>query len=54
MSAPQIVTYHLRSRRFEALYRAARREEGAHFSLRAFTDGMMSLGPVPLREYGAQ
>jgi len=52
-SAPQIVTYHLGSRRFEALYRAARRKQGAHFSLRAFTDGMMSLGPVPLREYGA-
>ena len=53
-SSPQIVTYHLGSRRFEALYRDARRKQGAHFSLRAFTDSMMSLGPVPLREYGAQ
>lgn len=53
-SSPQIVTYHLGSRRFEALYRDARRKQGAQFSLRAFTDSMMSLGPVPLREYGAQ
>ena len=53
-SAPQIVTYHLGSRRFEELHEAAQKREGAQFSLRAFTDGLMSQGPLPLREYGAR
>ncbi|HEY2030704.1 MAG TPA: DUF885 family protein [Myxococcales bacterium] len=50
-SSPQIVTYHLGAARFRALYDAARKTEGARFSLRAFTDRLMSLGPVPIREY---
>jgi hypothetical protein len=50
-SSPQIVTYHLGAARFRALYDAARKREGAQFSLRAFTDRLMSLGPVPIREY---
>lgn len=50
-SSPQIVTYHLGAARFRALYDAARKREGAHFSLRVFTDRLMSLGPVPIREY---
>jgi uncharacterized protein (DUF885 family) len=53
-TAPQIVTYHLGARRFEELYEAAQKREGAQFSLRAFTDGLMSKGPLPLREYGAR
>jgi hypothetical protein len=50
-SSPQIVTYHLGAARFRALYEAARRREGAQFSLRAFTDRLMSLGPVSIHEY---
>jgi hypothetical protein len=38
-SAPQIVTYHLGSKRFRALYEAARKRPG--FTLRSFTDGLM-------------
>jgi uncharacterized protein (DUF885 family) len=53
-TAPQIVTYHLGARRFAELYEAAQKREGAQFSLRAFTDGVMSQGPLPLREYGAR
>lgn len=48
-SAPQIVAYHLGFRRIDALYRSARRRKG--FSLRGFSDQLMSLGPVPLRHY---
>jgi uncharacterized protein (DUF885 family) len=50
-SSPQIVTYHLGAARLRALYDAAREREGARFSLTAFTDRLMSLGPVSIREY---
>jgi uncharacterized protein (DUF885 family) len=46
-TAPQIVTYHLGARRFEELYLAAQKREGAQFSLRAFTDGGMSQARYP-------
>lgn len=43
-SAPQLVTYHLGSRRFRALYDLAREREGSGFRLLAFTDGLMRAG----------
>ena len=48
-SAPQLVTYHLGFRQFEALYRRAREQPG--FTVRAFSDGVMRLGAVPLRHH---
>jgi Bacterial protein of unknown function (DUF885) len=44
---PQLVTYHLGSRRFEALYSSARRREGRRFTLRAFADLLMREGAFP-------
>jgi uncharacterized protein (DUF885 family) len=48
-SAPQLVTYHLGFRQFDALYRRAREQPG--FTVRAFSDAVMRLGAVPLRHY---
>ena len=47
-SAPQLVTYHLGSRRFQALYEAARKRDGQRFRLREFTDSLMRAGAFPV------
>jgi hypothetical protein len=50
-SSPQITTYHLGYREVTRLYEDVRRARGPAFRLREFMDGMMALGPVPLRHY---
>lgn len=50
-TAPQITTYYLGYREVARLYDQARRAQGAAFDLRTFLDGMMELGPVPVRHY---
>jgi len=51
-SAPQIVTYHLGSNRFRALYQAARKRTG--FTVRAFTDALMRQGAFPAPAEGSR
>ena len=46
-SAPQLLTYHLGSRRFQSLYESARKRGGPHFSLREFTDSLLHAGSFP-------
>jgi len=50
-SAPQLTTYFLGYEQVWGLYDAVRQRRGARFELRAFMDGMMELGPVPVRYY---
>jgi uncharacterized protein (DUF885 family) len=50
-TAPQLTSYHLGYRQVLGLYEDVRRERGERFSLRAFMDGMLELGPVPVRHY---
>ncbi|HWE26189.1 MAG TPA: DUF885 family protein [Myxococcales bacterium] len=47
VSPPQLVTYHLGARRFDALYASARKRAGSKFDLRAFTDGLMREADFP-------
>jgi uncharacterized protein (DUF885 family) len=51
-TSPQIATYYLGYRQVMEVYDAARRKPG--FTLRAFMDGMMDLGPIPVRHYLAR
>lgn len=53
-SSPQMLTYHLGYREVRDVYDQARRTAGSRFELRAFTDDMMSLGPVAVRHYRAR
>ncbi|HVS03113.1 MAG TPA: DUF885 family protein, partial [Thermoanaerobaculia bacterium] len=50
-SSPQLLTYHLGYRQVMGLYQDVRAAEGERFVLKRFIDGMMELGPVPVREY---
>jgi hypothetical protein len=50
-TAPQLTTYYLGYRETTEVLEAARRSRGSAFTLREFLDGMMQLGPVPLRHY---
>jgi len=50
-SSPQLTTYHLGYRQVMGLYEEVRRARGPAFRLREFMDGMMTLGPVPVRHY---
>ena len=50
-SSPQLTFYYLGYEQVMGLYRDARAERGDDFVLRDFTDGMMQLGPVPVRHY---
>jgi len=50
-SAPQITSYWLGYEQVMGLYREVRAARGADFVLRDFTDGMMAMGPVPVRHY---
>ena len=50
-SSPQIATYFLGYREVQGLYDDVRRDRGPAFRLREFMDGMMELGPVPVRHY---
>jgi hypothetical protein len=48
-SAPQLVTYHLGSRRFHSLYELARKRRGPEFKPREFTDSLMRAASFPVR-----
>ena len=50
-TAPQLTTYYLGYRETTEVLEAARRSRGSAFTIREFLDGMMELGPVPLRHY---
>jgi uncharacterized protein (DUF885 family) len=53
-ASTQMVTAHVGYREVRAIYDMARREPGRSFDLPTFIDGMMSLGPVPVRHYRAR
>ncbi len=46
-SSPQLTTYFLGYQQVTGLYEAVRAARGEAFDLRAFTDGVMAIGPVP-------
>ena len=50
-TAPQLTYYFLGYEQVRGLYEEARRAGGDGFELRRFMDGMMELGPVPVRHY---
>jgi uncharacterized protein (DUF885 family) len=50
-SSPQLTFYYLGYRQVSDLYRDVRAARGEEFVLREFMDGMMELGPVPVRHY---
>ena len=50
-SAPQLTFYHLGYSEVWSLYEDVKQVRGEGFDLRAFMDGMMELGPVPVRHY---
>ena len=50
-SAPQLTSYHLGYRQVHDLYEDVRSFEAERFELKVFMDGMMDLGPVPVRYY---
>lgn len=50
-SSPQLTFYYLGYRQVVDLYDEVRRSRGESFVLREFMDGMMQLGPVPVRHY---
>ena len=52
-SSPQLTFYYLGYRQVRDLYEDVRRARGEEFVLREFMDGMMSMGPVPVRHYRA-
>ncbi len=50
-SAPQLTSYYLGYEQVWGLYQDVRAARGDGFVLRQFMDGMMELGPVPVRHY---
>jgi uncharacterized protein (DUF885 family) len=50
-SAPQITFYYLGYRQIRGLYEDVRKARGDAFDLRTFMDGMMEMGPVPVKHY---
>lgn len=50
-SPVQLTTYYLGYQQMNALYEETRQALGAAFDLRAFTDGMMTMGPVAVSHY---
>jgi len=53
-SAPQLTTYYLGYEQVWGLYDDVVRARGDSFELQEFMDGMMELGPVPVRYYRAR
>lgn len=53
-ASPQLTYYYLGYRQVSELYRDVRQRRGDGFDLRTFLDGMMELGPVPVRHYRAR
>ena len=50
-SSPQLTTYYLGFDQVWGLYEDVKAARGEKFELRAFMDGMMELGPVPVKHY---
>ncbi len=50
-SSPQLTSYWLGYRRVMGLYEEVKAARGEGFVLREFMDGMMEMGPVPVRHY---
>lgn len=50
-SAPQLTFYHLGYRQVMDLFQDVKAARGERFDLRAFMDGMMEMGPVPVVHY---
>jgi hypothetical protein len=50
-SSPQLTFYYLGDREVQGLYDEVREAKGPAFDLKTFLDGMMELGPVPVRHY---
>lgn len=53
-SSPQLTSYWLGYRRVMGLYEDVKAARGEELVLREFMDGMMELGPVPVRHYRAR
>lgn len=50
-SSPQLTFYWLGDREVQGLYEDVRKARGEAFRIKAFLDGMMEMGPVPVRHY---
>jgi len=50
-TAPQLTFYYLGYREVRGLFDEVRAARGESFRLKEFMDGMMRLGPVPIRHY---
>lgn len=50
-SSPQLTFYWLGDREVQGLYEEVRKAKGETFRIKAFLDGMMEMGPVPVRHY---
>ncbi len=50
-SAPQLTFYYLGYREVRGLFDEVREAKGGGFRLKDFMDGMMQMGPVPIRHY---
>ena len=50
-STPQLTSYHLGYRQVWGLYEDVKAARGESFRLKEFMDGMMELGPVPVKYY---
>lgn len=50
-SSPQLTFYYLGDREVQGFYDEVRAARGPAFNLKAFVDGMMEMGPVPVRHY---
>ena len=50
-SSPQLTFYYLGYRQVWDLYQEVKANRGESFVLREFMDGMMELGPVPVKHY---
>jgi uncharacterized protein (DUF885 family) len=50
-TSPQLTSYWLGDREVQGLYDDVRKAKGEAFKVKDFLDGMMALGPVPVRHY---
>ncbi len=50
-TSPQLTFYYLGDREVQGLFDEVRSVRGAAFDVRTFLDGMMEMGPVPVRHY---
>ncbi|HVG09447.1 MAG TPA: DUF885 family protein [Thermoanaerobaculia bacterium] len=50
-SSPQLTFYYVGDREVQGLYEEVRKAKGEAFRIKAFLDGMMEMGPVPVRHY---